>query len=149
MENLSIADYATGTLFPVRNVCHNPGCMVDHGNSTLELRWYYSEPIAIFGVSDENLAGVKQDFICSRDLLLTALRSGTGTGFPVVGEGNVMCQVLRDNRSIMALSFNDYIVLISRTELTEWLMGTFAHVPADQEEKLLDLDRLAAELLYK
>lgn len=152
MEELSIADYATGNLFPVRNVCGNALCFIDHGSSYLELRWYYSEPTTIFvraGVNPET-GEVEQDFVMGRDLLLEALRSGTGSAFPVIGEGNVMCQVLPNARALIAISFNEgFIVLAQRNELTEWVMGTYAHVPQDREEKVLDLDRLVAQLLYK
>lgn len=149
--NLSIADYATGTLFPVRNVCGDATCRYDHGRSVLELRWYYSEPLAVFAFTGEDsITGHPQDFMCSRELLLEALRAGTMAGFPVVGEGNVMCQVLRDNRAVIAISFNEgYIVLAERNALTEWLMGTYAHVPQDKEEQTLDLDRVVAQLLYQ
>jgi hypothetical protein len=151
MEDLSIADYATGTAFPVRNVCQNPFCFQDHGHSMLTLKWSYSEPTTVFAFSDGDAnTNEAQDFVTSRELLLTGLRSGTGTGFPVIGEGNVMCQVLSDNRALMALAFNGgYLVLIERNALTEWLMGTYAHVPSDQEERVLDLDRVVAQLLYK
>ena len=151
MENLSIADYATGTLFPVRNVCGDATCQYDHGRSVLEQRWYYSEPTTIFAQAGEDSQTDRpQDFIVGRELLLTALRSGTGTGFPVVGEGNVICQVLKDNRAVIAIGFNEgYILLAERNALTEWLMGTYVHVPPDQEEKVLDLDRLIGQLLYK
>ena len=150
-QTLSIADYATGTLFPVRNVCGDSLCMTDHGRSTLELRWYYSEPTTVFAFSDgDSRTGAPQDFVVSRELLLTALRSGTGTGFPVVGEGNVMCQVLKDNRATIAIAFNEgYIILAERNALTEWLMGTYVHVPPALEADVLDLDRVIAQLLYK
>jgi len=151
MENLSIADYATGTLFPVRNVCGDSRCMVDHGRSILQLRWYYSEPTTVFALAGEDAeTSTPQDFIVGRELLLTALRSGTGTGFPVVGEGNVMCQVIKNNRSAIAIGFNEgFIILADRNALTEWLMGTYVHVPPDKEEAILDLDRVIAELLYR
>jgi hypothetical protein len=147
----TIAGYATGTLFPVRNVCGDPACPVDHGRSILELRWYYSEPTTIFArAGEDNQTNVPQEFVVGRELMLQALRAGTGSGFPVVGEGNVMCQVLKDARAVIAIAFNEgYIVLANRNELTEWLMGTYVHVPPDQEEKVLDLDRLIGQLLYK
>ncbi|HEU0252826.1 MAG TPA: hypothetical protein VFR12_07305 [Pyrinomonadaceae bacterium] len=151
-RNLSIADYATGTLFPVRNVCADVLCNTDHGRSVLELRWYYSEPITIFARAgiDPATEEAEQDFVVGRDLMLEALRSGTGTGFPVVGEGNVMCQVLKDNRAVIAIGFNEgYIVLADRNALTEWLMGTYVHVSPAREEQVLDLDRVIAQLLYK
>jgi hypothetical protein len=149
-REISIAAYATGTLFPVRNVCLTPGCFTDHGNSILELRWYYSEPLTVFVQAEaDTQTGVPQDFVVGRELLLEALRSGTGTGFPVVGEGNVMCQVLKDNRSAIAIGFNEgYCVLADRNALTEWLMGTYVHVPPDREEKVLDLDRVINRILY-
>lgn len=149
-KSLTIAEYATGHLFTVRNVCGDVLCMKDHGRSVLELRWYYSEPTTVFAFTDgDSRTNVRQDFVLSRELLHTALRSGTGTGFPVVGEGNVMCQVLADNRSVIAIGFNEgYIVLAERNALTEWLMGTYVHVPPDQEERILDLDRVIAQLLY-
>lgn len=152
MEDLSIADYATGNLFPVRNVCGDGDCPKDHGMSMLELRWYYSEPTTIFARAGvDPRTGVEEEtFIMGRDLLLQALRSGTGTGFPVVGEGNVLCQVLPDARALLAISFNEgLIVLAHRNELTEWVMGTYAHVPQSRESDVLDLDRVVAQLLYK
>lgn len=149
-RSYTIEEYATGTLFPVRNRCASPICIADHGRSVLELRWYYSEPTTVFARSGEDSQSNEvQEFLTSRELLLTALRSGTGTGFPVVGEGNVMCQVLKDNRAVIAIGFNEgYIVLAERNALTEWLMGTYVHVPSDQEEKVLDLDHVIAQLLY-
>ncbi len=153
VEDLSIADYATGTLFPVRNRCTNPLCEQgqDHGRSVLELRWYYSEPTTVFARAGVDASGdAEQDFITSRELLLTALRAGTGSGFPVVGEGNVMCQVLSDNRAVIAIGFNEgYIILAERNALTEWLMGTYVHVPPEREEQVLNLDHVIAQLLYK
>lgn len=149
-KSLTISEYATGTLFQVRNVCGDPLCRFDHGRSVLELRWYYSEPTTVFAFTDgDSQTNERQDFVTSRELLLTGLRAGTSAGFPVVGEGNVLCQVLADNRALMGIGFNEgYIVLIERSSLTEWLMGTYAHVPSDREEQILDLDRLVAQLLY-
>lgn len=150
-KTYSIADLATGTLFPVRNICDDASCRFDHGMSALELKWFYSEPTTVFARSDESTdTGTRQDFVVSRELLLQGLRSGTGSGFPVVGEGNVMCQVLRDNRSLICISFNEgYLVLAERASLTEWLMSTYVHVPPALEVDILDIDRVIAQLLYK
>lgn len=150
-KSLTISEYATGTLFQVRNVCGDPLCRFDHGRSVLELRWYYSEPTTVFAFTDGDArTNDRVDFVVGRELLLEALRAGTGTGFPVVGQGNVMCQVLADNRAVIAIGFNEgYIILAERNALTEWLMGTYVHVPPNKEEQVLDLDRVIAQLLYK
>ena len=150
-DEKTIAGYATGTLFPVRNRCASPICFADHGSSILELKWFYSEPTTVFArAGEDSQTDIPQEFVVSRELLLEALRSGTGSGFPVVGEGNVMCQVLKNNRNVIALGFNEgYIILVERVALTEWLMGTYVHVPPDQEEKVLDIDRVIGQLLYQ
>ena len=151
MENLSIADYASGTLFPVRNVCVDPLCTFDHGSSVLQLRWYRNEPTTIFAIAGEDSQTNQiQEFVTSREFLYEALHAGTDKGFPVIGEGNVMCQVLKDARALIAIGFNEvYVILANRNDLTEWLMGTYVHVRRDQEESVLEIDRLIGQLLYK
>ncbi len=147
MENISIEQYAGGTLFPALNTCLEGH---DHGRSLLELRWHYSEPTTVFAYAGLNpLTGdFEQTFVVSRDLLLQALRSGASAGYPVVGVGNVTCKVMRNAKTMLSIRFNEgYTILVDRDSLTAWITGTFVHVPANREEQVLDMDFQIQQLL--
>lgn len=140
MQNGSIADYATGALFPTVYRCAREH--VHQG--TLSLRWFYSEPITVFAISNE-----REEFMFSRDVLRDALRVGSSAGYPVVGQGNVTFKVLRENKTMISIHFNGGKELIAdRDQLIAWVQGTYVHVPDETKEcAIMDMDAVIKQLL--
>lgn len=141
MFQLSIAEYATGVLVPTFTTCRE--YHADHGWMIgTVLKWYYSEPTTVFGSVGD------QEFAVCRDLMMQGLRAGAKSGFPRIGTGHVQFQVLPMVKTNIAILLGDqHTLVMDRDLLTSWCTGTFTHVPADREEKVLDIDATIKQLL--
>jgi hypothetical protein len=146
----SIAEYALGVQMNVLRSCEEGHVHAEWGTAIVMLRWYYSEPTTIFAFAnvDPFTGEAQEEFVFGRDLLMTALRSGTSAGFPVIGEGNVTLKVNSEMAHLISFRFNGgFTFLAHRDALTEWITGTYQHVPYHREEMVLDIDATIQQLL--
>lgn len=130
----------------------------DHGSGFAELTWVKNDPLAVsvsalsrFGVAlpllDNNRPA--STFYVARDTLHTAVRSGRSYGCPVVGQGNVTCQVLENHITTLAIRWSrrGFIMWVDRDTLSRWIDETYTIVPVSIEDERCNVDAIISRIL--